>query len=154
MSLQFRARLGVALLFLPGTALAAPIVPQKIAELPAFIDRAAQAIMNDRHVPGAVLAVVHQGRVVLLRNLGKARLDPPTPVDATETIFRIGSVSKFVTAIAALQLVDDGSLDLQRDIREYVPELPVAYRTTSHQLLTHTAAFGERFAGTFTSAPE
>ena len=68
------------------------------------------------------------------------------------TVFRIGSVSKTLTALAVLQLVDAGTLDLQRDVREYLPDVPLRYGATMHQLLTHTAGLDERFAGAYTDS--
>jgi CubicO group peptidase (beta-lactamase class C family) len=76
------------------------------------------------------------------------------PVDAARTLFRIGSVTKPLTAAAVLQLVDEGTLDLHRDIRDYLPGLSLRNTVTAHQLLTHTGGFDERFVGGFTRAPE
>ena len=50
------------------------------------------------------------------------------------TLFRIGSVSKLFTALAAMQLVDAGKLNLHRDLRTYLPEMPIPYGATTHQL--------------------
>ena len=56
------------------------------------------------------------------------------------------------TGFAALQLVDAGQLNLHEDIATYVPHVPMRYGATTHQLLTHTAGFDERFAGAYTDA--
>ena len=68
------------------------------------------------------------------------RLNPDVPVDPERTLFRVGSVTKVLTAVAALGLVDDGKADLHQDIRAYLPDVPMRYGATLHQLLTHTAA--------------
>ena len=86
----------------------------------------------------------------MLRAYGQSQLDSGRSVDASRTLFRIGSVSKLLTAIAVLQLADSRVLDLQRDIREYAPDFPMRYGATTHQLLTHTAGFDERFASRIT----
>ena len=99
------------------------------------------------------MAIVHDGRVVFLRAYGVARVGPHTPVDAASTLFRIGSVTKPLTAAAVLQLVDEGTLDLSRDIRAYLPDLSLLYGVTTRQLLTHTAGLDEKFAGGFTREP-
>jgi CubicO group peptidase (beta-lactamase class C family) len=52
-----------------------------------------------------------------------------------------------------VQLADEGALDLHRDIREHLPDLGLEHAVSAHQLLTHTAGFGEKFAGGFTSLP-
>jgi CubicO group peptidase (beta-lactamase class C family) len=122
-------------------------IPQaKMETLPAFIDETVPTLMAQGHVPGVAIAIVHDGRIVMLRGYGQARLDSATPVDASRTLFRIGSVSKVLTAAAAVQLADRGMLDLQRDIRAYVPSLPLRHGATTHQLLTHTAGLDERAA--------
>ena len=123
------------------------IPSEKVAGLPAFIDATIPKLMETGHVPGAAVVVVHQGRIVMLRGYGRARLDSAARVDASRTLFRIGSVSKVLTAAAVVQLADRGMLDLQQDIRAYVPDVPLRYGATSHQLLTHTAGLDERSAG-------
>jgi CubicO group peptidase (beta-lactamase class C family) len=128
--------------------------PAKVEGLPAFIDATVPKLMEQGHVPGAAVVVVHEGRIVVLRGFGESRLDSGRKVDASRTLFRIGSVSKVFTAVAALQLMEAGKLDLQQDIRAYVPEFPLRYGATTHQLLTHTAGLDERFAGAYTDAPE
>ena len=56
----------------------------------------------------------------------------------TQTIFRLGSVSKQFTATAILMLEEQGKLSLQDDIKKYFPNVP--YKgVTIHQLLTHTS---------------
>lgn len=119
---------------------------EKIDALPAFIDATVPTLMERGHVPGVAVAVVHEGRIVMLRGYGQARLDSGAGVDASRTLFRIGSVSKVLTAAAAVQLADRGMLDLQRDIRAYLPDVPLRYGATTHQLLTHTAGLDERSA--------
>jgi len=139
------------LLCLVNTAAAQGRLPD-IATLPALLDTAVPAMMAERHIPGAAIAVVHQGQVIYLRGFGEPIVGAGQPVDASTTTFRIGSVSKFFTAIAALQLAEAGRLDLQADISRYAPDLPLRYPTTMHQLLTHTAGFDERFAGAYTES--
>ena len=128
--------------------------PGAIDSLPGVVDAAARRLMAEQHAPGAALAIVHAGRVLMLRAYGTGNVERGTPVDASRTLFRVGSVTKPLTAAAVLQLVDAGRLDLHRDIRDYLPRLPLRVRVTAHQLLTHTAGFDEKFAGGFTLAPE
>lgn len=103
--------------------------------------------MADFYVAGAAIAVVHGGRTVYVRGWGSAEVFEPRPVVPERTIFRIGSVTKVVTGVAVLQLVDRGLLDLDADVNRYltafqVPETfsePVRVR----DLLTHTAGFDQ-----------
>ena len=128
--------------------------PGAMDTLPDVVDSAARRLMTDLHAPGAAVAIVHNGRALLVRGYGVARVETNTPVDAARTLFRIGSVTKPLTAAAVLQLADEGKLDLHRDIRDYLPGLSLRDTVTAHQLLTHTAGFDEKFAGGFTRAPE
>jgi CubicO group peptidase (beta-lactamase class C family)/uncharacterized membrane protein len=127
---------------------------EKIQALPAFIDATVPQLMKQRHVVGTAVVIVHDGQVVLLRGYGKARLDDDSSVDPSRTLFRIGSVTKVFTGIAAIQLAEAGTLDLHRDVREYLPDVRLRHGTTVHQLLTHTAGLDERFAGAYTASPE
>jgi CubicO group peptidase (beta-lactamase class C family) len=128
------------------------IAADRIATLPALIDATVPKLLEQQHIAGTAVAVVHDGRVLMTRGYGRARLTPDVPVDPDRTLFRVGSVTKVFTGAAALQLVDAGKLDLQKDIRTYLPDVPLRYGTTTHQLLTHTAGFDERFAGAYTDA--
>jgi len=129
-------------------------VRERIATLPAFIDATVPELMEQQHVLGTAVVVVHDGRVVFARGYGNARLDSRAPVDPARTGFRIGSVTKAFTAVAALQLAETGRLDLRQDVRTYASDVRLRYGTTTHQLLTHTAGLDERFAGAYASAPE
>jgi CubicO group peptidase (beta-lactamase class C family) len=133
------------------TAAHAQTIPaDRVATLPALIDATVPKLLEQQHIAGTAVAVVHDGRVLMTRGYGRARLHPDVPVDAERTLFRIGSVTKVFTGFSALQLVDAGKLDLQRDIRGYLPDFRLRYGATTHQLLTHTAGFDERFAGAYT----
>ncbi len=151
------AVLGVALISVCGVGFrvhAQGLPLAKMEALPALVDATVPKLMEQGHVAGTALVAVHEGRIVMLRGYGGSRLDSDQKVDASRTLFRIGSVSKVLTAVAALQLVDAGKLDLQQDIRAYLPDFPLRYGATTHQLLTHTAGLDERFAGAYTDAPE
>jgi CubicO group peptidase (beta-lactamase class C family) len=107
--------------------------------------------MGKRHIPGAVLAVAHRGRVVLVGGFGFADLESQRPVDPDRTRFYLASATKVVTATAALQLVERGQLDLTADVNTRLGgfQLPL-YRGSSvtlHDLLTDTAGFEERLTG-------
>ena len=109
---------------------------------PLFIDR-----MTDRYVAGAAIAVVHDGRIVYRAGFGDREVYTEDPVDPERTIFRIGSVTKVLTGIAVMQLVDRGLLDLDADVNEYLdaPLVPDAFGepVRVRHLLTHTAGFDQ-----------
>ncbi|SDI52190.1 serine hydrolase domain-containing protein [Nonomuraea jiangxiensis] len=99
----------------------------------------------ERHgVPGAVLAVLHDGAVV---EAATGVLNTRTGVAVTpDSVFQIGSVTKTWTATLVMQLVDEGLLDLDRPVRAYLPAFALADETaaahvTVRHLLAHTAGF-------------
>jgi CubicO group peptidase (beta-lactamase class C family) len=102
----------------------------------------------ERGIPGAVFGVVDKGAVTVAVS-GTANVNTGLPV-VRETLFQAGSIGKSYTATAIMQLVDDGRLDLDAPLREYLPDLEFADPTvsktlTSRQVLTHTAGIdGDR----------
>ena len=86
---------------------------------------------------GLAVGIIEGGRVVYVNGLGFADREQNRPV-TPETVFNWASNSKPVAAIAAMQLVEAGKLDLDKDVREYVPEFPEKGTViTSRMLLCH-----------------
>lgn len=129
-------------------------------DLAAFVDGVVQATMQREHIAGVTVAVVDREKNLLLRGYGSASIDPARSVDPTTTLFRIGSVSKTFTYVAAMQLVEQGKLDLGAEANRYLPEslkladdgyAPVLIR----HLLTHSAGFEDSALGhLFTFSPD
>lgn len=111
-----------------------------LAAEPAAVDRARAAIAESQRespTPAISVAVVKGGKVVWAQASGFADLEQN--VRATPaTRFRLGSVSKVVTATLAARLAQQGVIDLDAPIARYLPELPQQHRaTTLRQLLGH-----------------
>ena len=118
-------------------------------DVTAWLDGKIPDALNRGDFPGAVVTVVHGGRVLVTRGYGYATTgadgEPRRAVDA-DTLFRIASVSKLATSIAVMQLVERGELDLDVDISAYTDvKIPRRYPgdITLRHLLTHTAGFEE-----------
>ncbi len=89
--------------------------------------------------PGAAVGVVMGGEVVHRAGYGTAHMDHSIPI-TPGTVFDIASISKQFGALAALLLESEGSLDLDADVRGYVPELPdFGVPITARQLIHHTS---------------
>ncbi|MCH7548191.1 MAG: beta-lactamase family protein [Candidatus Krumholzibacteriota bacterium] len=89
------------------------------------------------HLPGLSVAVAIHGEIVWSQGFGFADVDNGVPV-APETVFRIASVSKVLTAGGVARLYDQGKLDVDADVRDYVPEFPdKGHVITTRQLLSH-----------------
>lgn len=103
--------------------------------------------MTDRYVAGAAVAVVHEGRVVYQEGFGRREVFRELPVEADRTIWRIGSITKVLTGVAVMQLVDRGLIDLDADVNTYLRDFKVAATfgqpVRVRHLLTHTAGFDQ-----------
>ena len=97
--------------------------------------------MNETGAPGMTLALADRNGLLRSSQYGFADVKAGMKVQP-ETLFEIGSISKSFVAIAILQLVDEGKLDLNEPVKDYLPWLKVdsAYAPfTTHHLLSHTA---------------
>ena len=91
-----------------------------------FFDAAwKNTIGPDGKIPGAVITVVKEGKILLAKGYGVRDIDTGEPVDAERTRVRIGSVSKLFSALTALTLVEDGRLDLDTDVNRYLLSIRV-----------------------------
>lgn len=116
------------------------------ADLEAFLDALLPAQLQSRDMAGAVVAVVKDGEVLLAKGYGYADFAAKKPVVPGQTLFRPGSISKVFTATAVMQLVEQGKLDLDRDVNDYLDfAIPKTFAepVTLRRLLTHTAGFEE-----------
>jgi CubicO group peptidase (beta-lactamase class C family) len=107
-----------------------------------------------RQFAGAVL-IAEDGAPVHMAAYGLASRSPDVP-NQTDTKFNLGSMNKMFTAVAILQLVEQGRLSLDGRISDYLPDYPnqeVAQEVTIHHLLVHTSGMGDCFEGDFFTTP-
>lgn len=88
----------------------------------AALDRRYQAGVDGGEIPGAVVMIARNGHVVYERAFGFASAADRTPM-TTRTLFRLASMTKPVTSVAAMQLAEQGRLTLQEPVATYLPEL-------------------------------
>jgi serine beta-lactamase-like protein LACTB len=101
------------------------------------IEAAVSSFMSANSVPGIAAAVVLEGVPAWSAGFGMADLEDSAPVTSS-TLFRLGSISKPVTAIAILQLWEQSKLDLDAPIQKYCPAFPQKESPiTTRQLLGH-----------------
>ncbi len=110
-------------------------------------DELMQEFIEAHSVPGVALAVGRKGQLIYEKGFGFADVEAQTPV-TPQSQFRIASISKPITAVAILKLVEKGSLNLDSTIGDLftAPEYPPPIRDeiksiTIRQLLNHTAGF-------------
>jgi CubicO group peptidase (beta-lactamase class C family) len=143
-------------------ALAAP--SENPAELEAFMDGLIHNQMKEHNIVGVTLSIVQNGEIILLKGYGFADRESRKPVDPSKTLFRPGSTSKLFTWTAVMQLMEEGKLDLDTDVQEYLdfqlPEHLLVENNsepepiTLRHLLTHTAGFEDQGSGLFVLSAE
>jgi CubicO group peptidase (beta-lactamase class C family) len=97
--------------------------------------------MLQSHVPGLSLAVVMDGKVVYARGFGARRLKDNIPA-TPNTLYGVGSCTKSFTALAIMQLVQQGKLALKDPVKKHLPEFKLGKDDnpiTIHNLLTHSS---------------
>ena len=127
------------------------------ADLEAWLDGYMPYALQTGDIAGAVVVVVKDGEVLLQKGYGYADLAKRTPVDPARHLFRPGSISKLFTWTAVMQLVEQGKLDLDADLNQYI-DFKVPPRdgkpATLRQVMTHTAGFEEQIRGLISSNPD
>jgi CubicO group peptidase (beta-lactamase class C family) len=104
----------------------------------AYIERE----MRRLRIPGIALAIVEGGEIVYERGFGQARPGGETPT--MQTPFLIGSLTKSITALAVMQLVEAGKVELDSPVQQYLPwfrvgDLKASAQITVRHLLNHTS---------------
>jgi CubicO group peptidase (beta-lactamase class C family) len=154
----------VALLALPSSGCHGPgiprgepaelgLAPERLAEIRAKVAR----LVDDKHLAGAVTLIARRGKVAWFDTVGFRDVEERAPMEE-DTIFRICSMSKPVTSVAVMMLVEEGKIALDDPASKYVPEfaeprvarqrsdatagfevVPAGSEITIRQLLTHTS---------------
>ena len=104
------------------------------------LDSIATAFFNETRYPGIVVSVGHKGELLYSMGFGYSDLENDVPADPSKSKFRVGSVAKAFTAGAIGKLVEEGKLDLDAPIQQYVPEFPEkSYPISTRQVAGHIA---------------
>jgi CubicO group peptidase (beta-lactamase class C family) len=105
--------------------------------LNAAVDSAVRAEMERQQAVGVAVGVIRDGKIVYLKGYGQADRERKIPV-TPRTVFNWASISKTTGAVLAMQLVEAGKLDLDSDVRTYVPDFPdKGKKITCRDLLCH-----------------
>ncbi|QQK74792.1 beta-lactamase family protein [Salicibibacter cibarius] len=131
----------------PGSLGSAGMVEQELNG----IDDAIQQGIDDHVMPGAVVLTAKNGVIAKEDAYGEAakyvdddltEMDDPVDMQI-DTIFDIASITKVFTAISAMQLYEDGDIDLDDPVANYIPEFNESDKSeiTIRHLITHTSGF-------------
>jgi CubicO group peptidase (beta-lactamase class C family) len=144
-----------------GNAVAADSAAPELtsADVNAWLDGMVPYAMKTGDIAGGVIVVVKDGQVLAQKGYGYADVAAKKPVDPERTMFRAGSVAKLVVHTAVMQLVEQGKLDLDADIQQYldfpVPDADAHGKpVTLHNLMTHTGGFEELVRGLMARDPK
>ena len=121
-----------------------PPTPIEASQLAAHLDwlrTEVPALMREHHVPGVSIAIIEHGELRWSEGFGVADARTGKAVTAG-TVFEAASMSKPIVALVAVQLVQEGRLDLDRPLveylgRDYLPDQPAHRRITARMALTH-----------------
>jgi serine beta-lactamase-like protein LACTB len=113
----------------------AKLAPEKRSQIEAAVSK----FLNSTHVAGVSVGIVENGEYVWASGFGFADLENNVPA-GENTLFRLGSISKSLTATAAMELWERGRLDLDAPIQKYCPTFPQKpWPITTRQLMGHLA---------------
>ena len=107
------------------------------------IDRYVNDPMRELRLPGVALAVVRGGEIITIRCFGSADLEHAVPV-SEDSVFEIGSLTKQLTDVALMMLVEEGKVALDDSVTKHLPQLPPTWaKITVRHLLTHSSGIQE-----------
>ncbi|HET6430987.1 serine hydrolase domain-containing protein [Dyella sp.] len=137
-----------------GVADAAPVDDRQhrldAADLSSFFDGLVPFALKSGDVAGGVISVVKDGKLIFARGYGYADLETRTPPSPQTTLFRPGSTSKLFTWTAVMQQVEQGKLDLDKDVNAYL-DFTIPPRDgkpiTLRNIMTHTPGFEDTARG-------
>jgi CubicO group peptidase (beta-lactamase class C family) len=121
------------------------------AVLEAFADGVVEPLMKNNNSPSGTVAIMRHGELIFAKGYGFQDVEKQLPVDPYRTLFRPGSTSKLFTWVAVMQLVEQGKLDLDADVNDYLQTFEIEdtfeQPITLRHILTHTPGFEDGALG-------
>lgn len=122
------------------------------ADLESFLDGLMPVQLEHADIAGAVIAVVKDGKLLFTKGYGYSDYEKKIPVSPENTLFRPGSISKLFTWTSVMQQVEQGKLDLDRDVNTYIDfKIPPAFGKpiTLRDIMTHRPGLEETIKDLF-----
>ena len=114
-------------------------------------------IGENKDIPGAAISIVQDGKIIFEKGYGLSDIEKQKSIDPKQTVFEAASISKVYTWTAMMQLVEQGKINLQDDIRDYLPddylELAFPDKVSILDLMNHTAGFEDTTEKLLTTNP-
>jgi len=127
------------------------------SDLEAFLDGLLPQQIEHSDIAGAVVSVVKDGKVLFEKGYGYSDAEKKTPVSPQDTLFRPGSISKTFTWTAVMQQVEQGKLNLDHDVNEYLDfQIPHTFGkpTTLRDIMTHRSGLEETIKDLFVASQQ
>jgi len=124
------------------------------ADVETFLDGIVPLQLGLSDIRGATVSVVKDGKLLFAKGYGYADVQKKQTVSPQDTLFRPGSISKLFTWTSVMQLFEQGKLDLDRDVNEYLDfKIPDAFGKpiTLKNIMTHTPGFEEQIKDLFST---
>jgi CubicO group peptidase (beta-lactamase class C family) len=121
-------------------------------DLETFLDGLMPLQLEHADIAGAVVAVVKDGKLLFAKGYGYSDYEKKVPVSPENALFRPGSISKLFTWTSVMQLVEQGKLDLDRDVNTYIDfKVPATFGkpTTLRDIMTHRPGLEETIKDLF-----
>jgi CubicO group peptidase (beta-lactamase class C family) len=131
--------------------------PLDAADIESFLDGLMPLTLQRDDISGAVISIVKDGKVIFAKGYGYADVKSKKPVSPTDTLFRPGSISKLFTWTAVMQQVEQGKLDLDTDVNQYLDfKIPDKFDKpiTLRNIMTHTSGFSETIKDMWVAEPK
>lgn len=142
---------GFCTLALGANVMAAPANLDDPAVVEALVDGIVKPLMLNNNSPSGTVAIAYKGEVILAKGFGFQDVAQQIPVDPATTLFRPGSTSKLFTWVGVMQLVEQGKVDLDTDVNQYLTSFQIddtfEEPITLRHILTHTAGFEDGALG-------
>jgi serine beta-lactamase-like protein LACTB, mitochondrial len=126
---------GVAIVFL-FVCIVASGIGQQTWPRAEFASNQIEAYRKHYDVPGLSIAIAHKGQIVFAKGFGLGDVEHNVPIRTTD-YFRLASVSKPITATMIFELIEQGKIDLDAEVRRYLPNLPPHHTYKVRDLLSH-----------------
>jgi len=112
----------------------------------AFVDGIVKPQMKKNHSPSGVVTLMKDGKIIFAKGYGYLDVEKQIPVNPETTLFRPGSISKLFTWVSVMQQVEQGNLDLDADVNQYLKTFQIedtwpGQPVTLRDIMSHTAGF-------------
>ena len=117
-----------------------------------FTDKFMQSEMKENNIPGVAVVIIQNGEIVFSKGYGYGNVENQTNLSAEDSVFRVASIAKLITAAAVMKLAEEGKIDLDAPVNDYLKRFKISDKgykepVRVRHLLTHTEGFTQKSIG-------